>query len=502
NYQQGALKREERVTARERKMEPSISSLTFKGTIPEAIDEAKRKKGLILVYVSGKDAESVYLEQSTWMDTNVAVTIPKYCILLHLVQGSVDASQFSAIYPQRSIPSISAIGYDGVKLWNHEGYISSENLVTNIEKAWMSIHIQETTATFFAAALASKKSEESCPSSSNVATTDEVISSNCNSQSSAVTKPQQGSDLKESLSCESNASSSQVVGAKEFESGLNEEIASSTEIAMIDAGKSEAVPEALSIGDECPSQQAVNLNDNVPVSPPESFQITANDVEKTVQTEKNDATDNNIKVNKSNDVHLNIRLPAGLSIQEKFLVTDTLRLVKDYVGKNHGGIDSYDLAIPYPRKIFDDQDLSKPLSDLGLFDRHTLIVVPRSRGNSSSRGLTNSDVDTDPSTSNVGGYFGYVKKLLSYINPLKYLGGGTYRSSPGQGSSGAWQYSPILTPQNQVPNASNNKKPVPSKSASNIHTLKHDEDEGQSKDRNTFWNGNSTEYGGDNNDHK
>lgn len=32
---------------------------------------------------------------------------------------------------------------------------------------------------------------------------------------------------------------------------------------------------------------------------------------------------------------------------------------------------------------------------------------------------------------------------------------------------------------------------------SNIHTLRHDEDDFQSRDRNTFWNGNSTQYGGD-----
>ena len=31
---------------------------------------------------------------------------------------------------------------------------------------------------------------------------------------------------------------------------------------------------------------------------------------------------------------------------------------------------------------------------------------------------------------------------------------------------------------------------------SNIHTLKHDEDE-SFRDQNAFWNGNSTQYGGD-----
>lgn len=32
----------------------------------------------------------------------------------------------------------------------------------------------------------------------------------------------------------------------------------------------------------------------------------------------------------------------------------------------------------------------------------------------------------------------------------------------------------------------------------NIHTLKHEDDDSRFNDRNTFWNGNSTQFGGDN----
>ena len=67
---------------------------------------------------------------------------------------------------------------------------------------------------------------------------------------------------------------------------------------------------------------------------------------------------NNKKVNVSSDVHLNIRLPDGVSLQEKFSVISTLRMVKDYVDKNQAsGIGAYDLAIPYPRKTFSDQGM-------------------------------------------------------------------------------------------------------------------------------------------------
>lgn len=48
-------------------------------------------------------------------------------------------------------------------------------------------------------------------------------------------------------------------------------------------------------------------------------------------------------------------------------------------------------------------------------------------------------------------------------------------------------------------NVSKDKKGTPAQFGSNIHTLKHDEDDGPFGDRNAFWNGNSTQYGGDNN---
>lgn len=40
------------------------------------------------------------------------------------------------------------------------------------------------------------------------------------------------------------------------------------------------------------------------------------------------------------------------------------------------------------------------------------------------------------------------------------------------------------------------RKPPASGFGSNIHTLKRDEDDERFSDRNSFWNGNSTEYGG------
>lgn len=59
---------------------------------------------------------------------------------------------------------------------------------------------------------------------------------------------------------------------------------------------------------------------------------------------------------KSNDVFLNIRLPDGSSLQVKLSMTDTLKMVKDYINENQtSSLGSFSIAIPYPRKVFNDQ---------------------------------------------------------------------------------------------------------------------------------------------------
>lgn len=87
-----------------------------------------------------------------------------------------------------------------------------------------------------------------------------------------------------------------------------------------------------------------------------SIKVTANEMVDGAKVMKSDESVSSANISRSSDVHLNIRLPDGSSIQAKFSVTDTLRLVKDYVDENdRSGMGSYDLAIPYPRKVFSEQ---------------------------------------------------------------------------------------------------------------------------------------------------
>ncbi|XP_024022091.1 plant UBX domain-containing protein 11 [Morus notabilis] len=500
-------------------MEQSLSSLTYKGSIPAAIVEAKKQRKLFVVYISGVNAESSRLDSSTWSDSKVAESVLKYCILLHLSEGSNDATQFSAIYPQKSIPCITAVGYNGVQLWQNEGFISAEVLASSLEKVWLSLHIQDTTAAVLSAALASKTSE---PSSSGVSTTasSDQGSSDVGGQSPLTDRYGKSPDAITEVSpdkVKEHKSDACTAEEKSFECGVK---TSSTSVDANEAGCA-STDFSIEATKELPRSTVVDL-DNValldgPHSPEknstDSNLVVSGGGSKTMNTEVNqverganneDEADKRVnRVNKSNDVYLNIRMPDGVNLQEKFSVTSTLRMVKDYIDEHHEGvIGSYDLAIPYPRNVYSDQDLSRTLSELGLFDRQALIVVPRQRTTDQS----NSRNIADSSNESNEGYFARLKRLFSFINPLSYLGGdGSSSTSSGQQS----QHGPNSTLQNnftqeQRPqnissssgNDGKNRRPTASHFGSNIHTLKHDEDDGRFNDRNSFWNGNSTQYGG------
>ncbi|KAK9932484.1 hypothetical protein M0R45_019721 [Rubus argutus] len=594
-------------------MEQSLSSLAYKGSIPEAITEAKIQRKLFVVYISGNDSESSRLENSTWTDLNVANSVSKYCILLHIPEEGTDAANFSALYPQKSVPCITAIGFNGVQLWQNEGFVSAEVLASSLEKVWLGLQIQETTATVLSAALASKKSEPSTSGVPTTVSTDEesssvtaVLSDQGSSSSTAVPLPlidengqSQVAVIASNMMNESKGhdckfedkhkdlgdkTSSKPFDADELEcvGGKNSSSSSSTEAAQgsqgvamkdqnnsgggdhsssisegggprgitvnqsgvlgggsqassieeneaVKVGKGEAEDEKMvdvfehctrankSIDTHFPRELTVNQS-GISGGDSQAFSVEENEAVQVVRGEaeevkKVDAFENAKRVNKSSDAHLNIRLPNGTSLQEMFSVMSTLRIVKDYVDENQGsGIGSYDLAIPYPRKVFTEQDLSKPLSELGLFDRQALIVVPHQQGTGHLRGISSLSDQTDsrnivntPNGSN-GSYFSLVKRVLSFINPFSYFGGSASSSSSGeQSQNGMWQYSPNPTLQRNFTqstsesgrNEGERRRPPASRFGSNIHTLKHDEDDERFSDRNKFWNGNSTQYGGD-----
>ena len=170
-----------------------------------------------------------------------------------------------------------------------------------------------------------------------------------------------------------DATSSKVLHANELDSGENEQPtslnATAKELLPItaDLNNSEGCPISPTVKDGCPvpEENSNFTNPHLEVSEGSSQSIPTEVNQAVVDTKTENVEDqkagtSDISTNKSTDVHLNIRLPNGNSLQEKFPVTSTLSMVKDFVDQNQAsGIGSYDLAVPYPRKVFKGQGIVK-----------------------------------------------------------------------------------------------------------------------------------------------
>ncbi|XP_031494607.1 plant UBX domain-containing protein 11 isoform X2 [Nymphaea colorata] len=541
-------------------MDSSASALAFKGSVAEAIAEAKAKNEILLVYVSGTNEDSVLLEKSTWVDPNVAEAVLKHCVFLHLIQGSLDSINFSACYPIKAIPSISAVGYNGVLLWQSEGYTNPEKLLAGIQKAWSDLHSQEAAAAVLTAALVSNKSEEPSSSTSNASellkASSEIadmpsLLNNGLTEGEQSTKWSGTASSKEECRYEAEGNDkSKGVPSSGMARDAQEDCFADDKRVLAEENDISSSPvrdmrytgcEVQSISARPRSQPQVNINSNVqfvnkaedPISKMNlsnsGFSYSETIVDPT-ENKPNSLTIQDFGADKENrasrmssDVHLNIRLSDGASIRGMFSINDTLEMVKKYVDQNRtDGSGPYSLGIPYPRKLFNEQDMSKGLSELGFVGREALIVVPHNKSSVAQQRETASESLTASPSASVGsndGRFGIVWKILSYFNPFSYFNGApSSDEEPPNSGTGMWQYGPdpaawsTTSTARPFPNypsnagassssgASGSKgKKTPPSWGSNVHTLRQEDDDTAFRDRNAFWNGNSTQYGGDDN---
>uniref|UniRef100_A0A0D6QV35 UBX domain-containing protein n=1 Tax=Araucaria cunninghamii TaxID=56994 RepID=A0A0D6QV35_ARACU len=517
-------------------MDSSFSSLVFKGPVSQAIVAAKVSMKILFVYIGGSVEDCDRLEQSTWRDSEVVKLLSEQCVVLHLVQGSADALHFSAIYPYESVPAMSAVGYNGMLLWHHEGYISAQDLIGSVEKARADLHSQEVTAAnIIATAIAASRREPTSnippvnePSPLHESITGRVDTSSLGeiplSQS-----PRSCTVRESSLGTEETQQTvvaARLDGQEDMASGNAMHVAVTPN--RFSTNLSECDTSAFSLGES----EGETLVDDCKLYGEQKRNIASSDLgspttEIVPEIETSDHGSNPVFDDQSSvkpvvrdlsSIHLQIRLLNGASLQAKFAATDTLRRVKDYISKNRtDGNRAFSLAIPYPRKVFSEEDMEKVLLELNLGTRAAIILVPdRSAGYPSDwHSSSNSNSMGGPSSpqhDEAGP--GFLARILSYLNPFSYFGGSSANQESTSRDS-VWQYGPNPSLQNALKddgqsNMYTSKSNISGKGqklggssnverkgwGSNIHTLKHDEDEAF-RDRNAFWNGNSTQFGGD-----
>ncbi|XP_034568953.1 plant UBX domain-containing protein 11 isoform X3 [Setaria viridis] len=479
----------------------------------------------------GREYKQVFWRLISYLEESFRVGVGRRGGLLprrKATEGEID--------PQKSVPSISVIGLNGVMLWNHEGHISSENLKESIEKAWGALHLQETAATLLTASLASRNAESvntttALPQQGGSSTSENPSVSSSAPDISGASGVADSAELVSQLPSSTNhdelieikekkgKGSKSDSGDRSFEKleSASTEIECDLPVSSMGSNTGSSIDPK---EDTTPSLKRKNKDDGslaaVPMVAAPST-IISRGVSSQVLVEQ-DITTSSAPVEpvfnsaKSDDIQLSIRMPSGNRLEIELTKQDVLRKVKNFVDENKGsGLGSYDLSLVYPKRIFSEQDMETTLCELGIQNRHAMIVVPHRRPVQVSR--LQSSSSSSPyhagDSSGGGGYFGYLRTIMSYVNPLSYLGGNTTTSrqeqEPNEGPqqlghrSGPWsERHPLPGNRGQETTDESSANMLRRRArpfGANVHTL--GSEQGPSDDRNVFWNGNSTEFGGD-----
>lgn len=513
----------------------SGASPFFNGSIAEAIVVAKSEKKSLIVYIAEENEDCQKMDQTTWQDCKVRKALLEQFVTLRLWHRSTDAAHFAAMFPYSEAPCISVINHNGMLLKRLGGYAAPAELLGTLEQ---SITMQNTAA--IVAALASANNDSTAvvrESQANRASnesecfeSEKVGSSAVNDDSDTLCTPAAPANITIPLDGDTSqpehlASAQMHVQAGGAFSETPEDkiksqmhtqamsalpkIPENSRRLEMDSSSCDVLSDALSSQNNAASRSLETLSKIPLVNTDTSSQPLE---QKVIHSRSMEAVS---KTKQSAEAFLiQVRLTNGKSIRKSFNPKVCLAAVKEFVDENRDdGNAAYSLGMLYPRKVFNQEDMEKSLLELSLDDRATLVLVtsplqqtspaPESR----STRATTSEV-TDSGTS------GGVWKIFSYLNPLSYFSGSSSNINNSESGSSSWQYEPdpslrnslrqgieshgSLNPDVDEANTSNRKKaPQGRKWGDNVHTLQHNDNDEAFKRGNTFWNGNSTQYGGD-----
>ncbi|KAL3689947.1 hypothetical protein R1sor_016256 [Riccia sorocarpa] len=487
------------------------SSTFFEGSISQAIAEAQSKKRLLVVFISGEDEESLKLEQITWQDPKVSEEIQRGCVALKIAGGTADAVNFSAIFPVRHVPTISLIGFTGALLKQYEGYIGPEEFLAGLQQILLTF----------------------TPQLQNVAAAGAIatILSSAHLARTATTPSEAGPAPSESapeVINEQREDSETVLSRGVSPPPLERDsIEEPAEASGADHG-AEDIPDVEVSYSATPSAGGVSLDSEVLERIKAAESLKASEKPKTT-SQQAESDSKAVETPASKEAKkrdgpflLQIRLTNSENIRGEFEPTNTLRDVKIFVDKNRtDGRKSYTFVIPFPRRCLTSDDMEKSLTELELGPRSMLMIVPsRTASEGTSWSCANASViSDDASTSAVGGR-SWFWIILSYLNPFAYLRwalwgpsssrnasntsvSGTENASVPGGASGADDRIPrgMTAVTSSMSGGAGQRSSLSQRKGwganGNVHTLRNEDDDEVPRTGNSYWNGNSTQFGGE-----
>ncbi|XP_068670845.1 UBX domain-containing protein 4-like isoform X2 [Montipora foliosa] len=388
--------------------------LWFKGSIPEAIVES-RKKGLIfIVYIEG-DNEETQKMNTTWADSKIAETLSREkCIAVKLDHKSEDCSQFSKLYPVVFIPVTYFIGENGLPVEVIGGSLPVEEFLSKANKA-LEAHQKSRTTNINGTTAASSVPQSTAVASSSVqhssdstvsqaaqdASTSDMdatpgtsqelhVQDSGTQQTSLQDKVDRAKELIEKKRQEKDENEKQDLRKKEFErrhfgqemakAKRNREEKQAQDIVnqiKEDRAKERAHREAVrqQISRDKAEREARKQNELQERQRAQAMTASSSSSGAVTGGSDRQATKGDCI-----SARLQFRLPDGSSVTNSFSADSTLDTIRQFISNHLGSnTSSVTLYTTYPRRELTEEDLVKSLSDLGLAPSATLVVALISR---------------------------------------------------------------------------------------------------------------------------
>lgn len=467
----------------------------FEGSIPDAINEAKRLSLVFVVVITGDDGRSTEL-LSTWDDPQVSEAAQSCCIAIKLDDKSDACVQFSQIYPVVCVPSSFFIGDNGVPLEVIASSVSAEELVSKITRV-RQMHSQQSAGG--AVPAPSPESISTSPALSHSGASDSQTTARPDrpaaetpspaAAAAAQTEAQRESSVEEREEQQKKEGQKETKGeverrklGKELQHLKRKQNEDQTKRLLEERQKEKEQERAAR--ERVRQQIALDRADRAAryartVEEDNAAKQALLQARQVQQEEKREAT----LRQRSSVARLQFRLPDGSSISTQFPSQSRLQEARQFAQQEVGSVyGNFTMATMFPRREFTCEDLDKTLLELELTPSASIVLLPEQKPQSlveSSRSLWT--------------VLGTV--LYPLVAVWRFLGSFLFPSSPTEASAAQTSSSGNTTASDRPQRESQSKQslekqPKNFKKDGKVCRLRTQED---SEDENNTWNGNSTQ---------
>ncbi|KAK9884037.1 hypothetical protein WA026_004970 [Henosepilachna vigintioctopunctata] len=463
-----------------------MTNLWDEGNIADAVTKAKNIGAIFIVFIKGDNELSVHYENLFSDDIVLLKLKTKHFVAIKVQHNTTAHQQFSAIYPNNSIPSIFFIGKNGKPIEIITENMSVDEFRGRIDNIILNngIILQQGPVS---ESMIKNEQDVVTPSENilpDAVASTSVDSNQVSSQPSGDLTPEekieyarrlieqkkeeqrrQEEEEKKLLEIERRKIGQSIQQMKKLQ--YDEELKQLMEERNKEKKENKAARDrVLAQIAQDKAERASKFSNQIPSGVPQMSQSVAQPKRPTLQ--------NNI-------TRLQFRLPDGSSHTKEFQISDSLEIVHQYIqNEMHLPFTNYMLSTTFPRREFSNNESSQSLLDLQLVPNAVILILPQNQG-----------VVSSSTNKFIGGIFGWLMTPL--LNVYKFLVGFLFSGPP---TSNRVEPSNAKRPASDVEDSTRN---LPKKQASdstvikrqgNVHRLK---DRPDSDDDNNTWNGNSTQ---------